>query len=1003
MPRLDLARGVLLGAGALTAAASLFAQSGDPSTSSGLPRAASRGDARLTADVLKSFAFRSVGPSLTTGRISDVAVDPKNPSVWYVAAAAGNLWKTENRGNTWTPVFDEQGSYSLGAVTVDPKDSSVVWLGTGENNNQRSVSFGDGVYKSTDAGATWKRMGLENSEHIQNIVIDPRNSNIVYVTAIGPLWSPGGDRGLYKSTDGGQTWKAVLSISRDTGVTDLLMDPKNPDVLYAAAYQRRRAVGQLIGGGPESGLYKSTNAGQTWTKLTRGLPAVEIGRIGLAANWRNPRTLYALVTAQAGQGGFFRSDDAGATWTRIGRSTGAGRGGRGGARAGTPPAPCGPADPSPPKPSGDPPTQGAGGRGGFNDDCYRGGDPGYYHEIYVDAHDPETIWSLQTNVDRSTDGGKTWSQVPMPGVHVDHHDIVFDPVDKNHILLANDGGLYETYDGMKTWRHFTNLPLSQFYRVATDNSRPFYNVCGGAQDNGSICGPSRTMNRAGIRTSDWYNVGGGDGFQPRVDPEEPNIVYAQSQEGSLNRLDLHTGRSTAIRPRAQNTTIDGKPPAPPAPQAAQAAQGSGGRGGAQARLGRWHWDSPLIISPHSNRRLYYGGERLYRSDDRGDSWVTVSPDLTRQLDATKIEIMGKVWPTTSVAFNQATTTLSTITALDESPLLEGLLYVGTDDGLVQISEDGGKAWRKVEKFPGVADYAYVTDVVASPLDAGTVFVTLNNYQRGDYKPYIVKSTDRGRNWTSISGNLPARSGAWSVVQDHVNRNLLFAGLEFGVWFTVDGGQNWTQLRGGIPTAQARDLVIQRRENDLVVGTFGRGAFILDDYAALRDLTPAALTEEARLLPLGDAYLFEELGQQQAAWGNIATTNRPVGATFTYTVGKAPDGDAKLVITIADDTGRQVRRLEIPKTAGVNRTTWNLRADPPQGEGRGGGRGTGGGRGDEGDPAGGGEQQGFGGRGGPPPGPLVSPGRYRATLGVTSGDSVKPVGPAQTFQVVALPK
>ena len=997
MPRLDLARGVLVAAGALTAAASLFAQSGDPSTSSGSPRAASRGDARLTAEVMKAFAFRSVGPSLTTGRISDVAVDPKNPSVWYVAASAGNLWKTENRGNTWTAIFDEQGSYSLGAVTVDPKDSTVVWLGTGENNNQRSVSFGDGVYKSTDAGATWKRMGLENSEHIQNIVIDPRNSNIVYVTAIGPLWSPGGDRGLYKSTDGGHTWKAVLTISRDTGVTDLLMDPKNPDVLYAAAYQRRRAVGQLIGGGPESGLYKSTNAGQTWTKLTRGLPAVDIGRIGLAANWRNPRTLYALVTAQLGQGGFFRSDDAGATWTRIGRSTGTGRGGRGGAQAGTPPAPCGSADSTPPQPSGDAPAPAAGGRGGFNDDCYRGGDPGYYNEIYVDAHDPETIWSLQTNVDRSTDGGKTWSQVAMPGVHVDHHDIVFDPADRNHILLANDGGLYETYDGMKTWRHFTNLPLSQFYRVATDNSRPFYNVCGGAQDNGSICGPSRTMNRAGIRTSDWYSVGGGDGFQPRVDPEEPDIVYAQSQEGSLNRLDLSTGRSTAIRPRAQNTSIDGKPPAPPAPQAAQPAQGGGGRGGAHARLGRWHWDSPLIISPHSNRRLYYGGERLYRSDDRGDSWATVSPDLTRQLDATKIEIMGKVWPATSVAFNQATTTLSTITAIDESPLLEGLLYVGTDDGLVQISEDGGKDWRKVEKFPGVADYAYVTDIAASPLDAGTVFVTLNNYQRGDYKPYIVKSTDRGRNWTSISGNLPPRSGVWSVVQDHVNRNLLFAGLEFGVWFTVDDGQNWTQLKGGMPTSQARDLVIQRRENDLVVGTFGRGAFILDDYSALRDLTPAALAEEARLLPLGDAYLFEELGQQQAAWGNIATPNRPVGATFTYTVGKAAEGDAKLVITIADDTGRQVRRLEVPKTAGVNRTTWTLRADPPQGEGRSGGRG------DEGDPAGGGEQQGSGGRGGPPVGPLVSPGRYRATLGVISGDTVKPIGPVQSFQVVALPK
>ena len=464
-------------------------------------------------------------------------------------------------------------------------------------------------------------------------------------------------------------------------------------------------------------------------------------------------------------------------------------------------APAGRSIPSPAKPSGDAPAQG--GRGGASDDCYRGGDPGYYNEIYVDAHDPETIWSLQTNVDRSSDGGKTWSQVAMPGVHVDHHDIVFDPADKNHVILANDGGLYETYDAMKTWRHFTNLPLSQYYRVATDNAKPFYNVCGGAQDNGTICGPSRTGNRSGIRTSDWYSVGGGDGFQPRVDPEDPATVYVQSQEGALSRLDLTSGRSVSIRPRPQNTSIDGKPP--PAPAAA-APQG-GGRGGGfgQARFGRWHWDSPLIISPHNSRRLYYGGERLYRSDDRGDSWVTVSPDLTRQLDATKIEIMGKVWPPSSVAFNQATTTLSTITAIDESPLLDGLLYVGTDDGLVQISEDGGRNWRKAEKFAGVAEYSYVTDVFASPRDANTVFATMNNYQRGDFKPYVLRSTDRGRTWTSIAGNLPARSGAWSVVQDHVNGNLLFAGLEFGVWFTVDGGQSWTQLKAGLPAIQARDL------------------------------------------------------------------------------------------------------------------------------------------------------------------------------------------------------
>lgn len=924
---------------------------------------------RMTTETFKDVAFRSIGPGLTSGRISDVAIDPRNPSVWYVASAVGGLWKTENRGNTFTPIFDRYGSYSLGAVTVDPRDSNIVWLGTGENNNQRSVSFGDGVYKSTDAGATWKRMGLENSEHIQNIVVDPRNSNVVYVTAIGPLWAAGGDRGLYKTLDGGQTWTAVLTIGPDTGVTDMVMDPKKPDVLYAAALQRRRAVGQLIGGGPESGLYKSTNGGSTWTKLTKGLPSVEMGRIGLGINWRNPKTLYALVTAQKGEGGFFRSDDAGATWTRIGKQVQTGR--RGG-----------------------PPAGGAAqeGRGAAADDWYRGGDPGYYNEIFVDGHDPETIWSTQTYVDRSTDGGKTWTLVPLPGVHVDHHDIVFDPADPKHHLIANDGGLYESWDGLKTFRHFTNLPLSQFYRISTDNARPFYRVCGGAQDNGSICGPSRTVNQAGIRTSDWFRVGGGDGFQGRVDPQDPNIVYAQSQEGALQRLDLRTGQSTSIRPSARNT-VGGPQPAQPDTSAQGPPAGRGGTGGrGGGRFGRWQWDSPLIISPHSARRLYFGGERVYRSDDRGDSWTAVSGDLTRQLDATTIPIMGKVWPPDSVAFNQATTTLSTITALDESPLLEGLLVAGTDDGVVQISEDGGKAWRRVEAFPEVPEHTYVTDVCLSPRDSNTIFVTLNNYLRGDFKPYIAKSSDRGRTWTSASGDLPTRSGAWSIVQDDVNANLLFVGTEFGVYFTVDGGVRWVQLKGGIPTAQARDIAIQRRETDLVVGTFGRGAFILDDYTALRHITPQALGEEARLFPLRDAYKFDVMAMVDAVWGDPVTPNPPYGALFTYSVGHAPPGDTKLVLTIADDTGKQVRRIDLVKEPGVHRTAWDLRGEAPAAT-------SGGARGGAGDvpPEAG---QAAGGRG-RQSGPPASPGRYRATLGKLAGDTVTPIGQPQSFLVVPL--
>jgi photosystem II stability/assembly factor-like uncharacterized protein len=993
------------------------------------PLAQSGASDRLTADALQGLEFRSIGPSLTTGRISDIAVDPKNASVWYVAVSAGNLWKTENRGNTWMPIFETYGSYSLGAVVVDPKNSNIVWLGTGENNNQRSVSFGDGVYKSTDAGKTWKRMGLENSEHIQNILLDPRDSNVAYVSAIGPLWSSGGDRGLYKTTDGGATWKPILAISPDTGVTDVAMDPKNPSVLYAAGYQRRRAVGQLIGGGPESGLYKSTDGGAKWTKLTKGLPTVEVGRIGVAINWKNPKTVYALVTAQRGQGGFFRSDDAGASWTRIGRSVGVtGRGGapgggrgregaptgREGAPTPPPPAPCGPLGATPPPtplPTIDAPQ--GGGRGqNPADDCYRGGDPGYYNEIFVDGHDPETIWSPQTLMYRSTDGGKTWAAVTMAGVHVDHHEIVFDPTDADHLLIGNDGGLYETYDGMKTWRHFTNLPLSQFYRVSTDNARPFYNVCGGMQDNGSICGPSRTLNRAGIRTSDWYAVAGGDGFYTASDPDDANVVYAESQEGNFSRLDLRTGERLPMRQRLNQAIAP--PTAPPSAgergasggtDATQPQAGRGGRGGRGA-TGRWHWDAPIVISPHMSRRVYVAGERLYRSDDRGETWTAISGDLTRNLNPAEIPIMGKVWPADSVAFNQATTQLSTITTVDESPLLADLIYVGTFDGLVQVTEDGGKTWRKIEKLPGLPDYTAVTDVFASTRDANTVFATFNNYQRGDYKPYVYKSTDRGRTWTSIAGDLPQRSGAWAIAQDFVNGDLLFAGMEFGVWCSVDGGGHWTQLKGGIPTTQARDLQIQRRESDLVVGTFGRGAYILDDYSALRALTSQALTEEAKLLPLRDAYLFNELTHFDAAWGNESTPNPPYGAVFTYHIGQAPAADAKLVLTITDDSGKQIRRLELLKTTGVHRIAWNLRGEPPAAPG---GRGRGASvetispsETSEEEEAQQDEPPAVG-RGGAPQVPLVPAGRYRATLGKQVGDTVTAIGEPQSFQVVPLPR
>ncbi len=892
-----------------------------------------------SAETFAGLELRGIGPAVASGRVGDIAIHPSDESIWYVAAASGGVWKTINAGTTWSPIFDKQGSYSIGCLAIDPKDPLVVWVGSGENNVQRSVSYGDGVYKSVDGGRTWENVGLKASEHIGKILIDPRDSNVVYVAAQGPLWSAGGDRGLYKTTDGGKTWKAVLQISENTGVTDVVLDPRDPDVLYAAAHQRRRHVWGIVAGGPESGLHKSADGGATWKKLTNGLPSEEIGRIGLALAPSDPGTLYAIVEAAGKASGFYRSQDGGSSWEK--RSD------------------------------------------------HVSGSPQYYQEIFVDPKDADRIYSMDAWAHVSEDGGKTFRRLGERFKHVDNHALWIDPDDSEHLLMGSDGGIYESWDRAATWDFKSNLSLAQFYRVAVDNAAPFYNLYGGTQDNNTLGGPSRTVSASGITNDDWFVTVGGDGFQSRVDPTDPNIVYSQWQYGGLVRYDRKSGELIDIKPVEEA----GEEPL------------------------RFFWDSPLIVSPHAPTRLYFAANKVFRSDDRGDSWRRVSPDLTRRFDRNTLKIMGRVWGPDAVFKNSASSYFGNVVALAESPKVEGLLYAGTDDGLVQVSEDGGASWRKIERFPGVPEMTYVARLDAGKHDASTVYAAFDNHKMGDFKPYLLKSADRGRTWTSIAGDLPARGSVYALAEDHVDPQLLFAGTEFGVFFTTDGGKKWTQLKGGMPVIAVRDLAIQERENDLVVATFGRGFYVLDDYTPLRRATPALLEQEAVLFPLDDRiwmyHAAQPLGLPEKAFQGdsfFTAPNPPYGAVFTYylkdelktrkktrlatekeTVETGGDvsypswealreeqreEEPAIVLTVADEEGNVVRRLTAPAEAGLHRVAWDLRfppANPVQLKAV--------------------ELSIFADR---PRGPMVAPATYTVTLGKLVDGKLTPLAEPQSF-------
>lgn len=834
--------------------------------------------------MLSGLGLRSIGPAVTSGRVVAFAVNPNDSTEYYVAAASGGVWKTRNNGTTWQAVFESQPSYSIGAITIDPKNPNVVWVGTGELNAQRSVGYGDGVYRSEDGGRSWKNVGLRTSEHIARIVIDPRDSNTVYVAAQGPLWSAGGERGLYKTTDGGVTWKRILHVSEDTGITDVVIDPRTPTILYAASWQRRRHVFTYIGGGPESAIYKSSDFGATWTKAQSGLPGGDLGRIGLAVSPVAPHYLYATVEAGESGSGTYRSSDYGATWDKRGSFVAQGM---------------------------------------------------YYGQIVPDPKDPERIYLPNVILMVSDDGGRTVRPLGENNKHVDNHTIWIDPANTRHCLVGCDGGVYETFDHGESWLFKSNLSIAQFYRVTTDNAQPFYNIYGGTQDNNSLGGPSRTKSSTGITNDDWYVTLGGDGFHQQVDPTDPNIVYSVLQYGVASRLDRRTGEAVGIMPKERK----GEPAL------------------------RWNWDAPLHISPHAPSRLYMAANRVFRSDDRGNSWKPISPDLTRQVDRNLLTIMGRVWKVDAISKGQSTSFYGNIVSLDESPKREGVLWVGTDDGLIQVTEDGGKSWTKIEHFAGVPDGTYVSYLTASEHDAGTVFAAFDRHKYGDYAPYLLRSADYGKTWTSIAGDLPKNGTVLTIRQDSVAPNLLFAGTEFGAYFTLDGGKSWRKF-GGLPTIPVRDIAIQKRENDLVLATFGRGFYVMDDYSPLRAAAMSAdiATREALLFPVRNALSFaaySRLGEGKGSQGDTYFTapNPPDGAVITYYIkesfktlkqrrldaeqeaekqkktphyptaaellAESREDIPALELTISDSMKQVVRRLSEPITAGVHRATWDL--------------------------------------------------------------------------------
>lgn len=824
--------------------------------------AASLGAQQADSDDLSravaALEFREVGPTIMGGRVADLAVVESDPRVFYVGTATGGVWKTENAGIGFEMVFDHEPS--IGDVTVAPSNPNVVWVGTGEPQNRQSSPWGSGVYRSLDAGRSWTHVGLEDTRHIARIQVHPTDPDVAYVAAVGHLWGDNAERGVYRTDDGGETWEKVLFVDERTGAIDLAMDPGDPRTLFAAMYQRQRKAWGFNGGGPGSGIYRTLDGGETWEEMTDGLPEGDKGRIGLDIYRRDGNLVCAIVEADP-------------------RVPGQGFGG------------------GPPEEERENGVYCSTDRGAsWEHRSTTNNRPMYYSQIRIDPNDPERMYLGGSRLYKSQDGGHEFSDDAASGVHSDHHALWIDPADSDHLLLGGDGGVSVSWDRSAHWYQFRNLPIAQFYEVGVDMRDP-YHVCGGLQDNGSWCAPTDTWSNQGIRPRDWYNVASGDGFFTVMHPSDTLLMFAESQGGFLRRVNLAAMESAFIRPEPRPLEEG------------------------EERDLRWNWDTPVLLSAHDDQTVYVGSNVLFRSTDLGRSWTEISSDLTYGIDRDSLEIMAVAGGEPQMSRNDGQGSYGNLTAIAESPVDGQVIFTGADDGRLHVTRDGGTTWTDVtDNVEGLPDRTYVTRIVASHDDAGTVYVAFDSHRNDDYAPYVYVSRDYGQSWRAIVDGLP-RTSVNALAQHPRRADLLFVGNEVGVYFSIDGGASWVRMDNGLPNVPVDDITIHPRENDLVLGTHGRGIWIMDDITPLEELTPEVAASSAHLFGVRRATSYNPYRPQGWTPGVWEAENPPVGARIRYRLGQDMD---TVSLEIMDAMGSRIRELEAPADEGMHEVVWDLR-------------------------------------------------------------------------------